>query len=233
MNPIAEEMLDILYQDEDSELMHYGMPRRSGRYPYGSGDDPYQRQNRDLLGRYAEYKKAGMSEVEIAREMKMLNKKGEPSTDKLRLELRYAKDERKLYDIARAKSLAQDGLGPSEIGRKMGGVSESTVRGWLKEGSEANVTRARKTADIIKEHIDKKGMIDVGPGVERELGVSQGTLKEARIRDMSGGYGTTYLRLPLRSMPVPWYSALMKGVCACSTRVVIRIPPISKQKAVI
>lgn len=26
MNPIAEEM-----------LMHYGMPRRSGRYPWGSG----------------------------------------------------------------------------------------------------------------------------------------------------------------------------------------------------
>ena len=23
-------------------LMHYGMPRRSGRYPWGSGDNPYQ-----------------------------------------------------------------------------------------------------------------------------------------------------------------------------------------------
>ena len=22
-------------------LMHYGMPRRSGRYPYGSGENPY------------------------------------------------------------------------------------------------------------------------------------------------------------------------------------------------
>ena len=29
MNPIAEEI-----------LMHYGMPRRSGRYPWGSGDNP-------------------------------------------------------------------------------------------------------------------------------------------------------------------------------------------------
>lgn len=25
-----------------NELLHYGMPRRSGRYPYGSGDRPYQ-----------------------------------------------------------------------------------------------------------------------------------------------------------------------------------------------
>ena len=24
-------------------LMHYGVPRRSGRYPWGSGKDPYQR----------------------------------------------------------------------------------------------------------------------------------------------------------------------------------------------
>jgi hypothetical protein len=28
MNPIAEEI-----------LMHYGMPRRSGRYPWGSGEN--------------------------------------------------------------------------------------------------------------------------------------------------------------------------------------------------
>ena len=39
MNPIAEEM-----------LMHYGMPRRSGRYPWGSGDNPYQRSG-DFLSR--------------------------------------------------------------------------------------------------------------------------------------------------------------------------------------
>lgn len=31
MNPIVEDI-----------LMHYGMPRRSGRYPYGSGENPYQ-----------------------------------------------------------------------------------------------------------------------------------------------------------------------------------------------
>ena len=202
MNPIAEEIFDILYYEDDEEtLSHYGMPRRSGRYPYGSGDDPYQRNHRDLLGRYAECKKAGMSEVEIARAMKMLNKNGEPSTEKLRLELRYAKDERKLYDIARAKSLAQDGLGPSEIGRKMGGVSESTVRGWLKEGSESNVTRARKTADIIKAEIDKRGMLDVGPGVEKELNVSDGTLKEALFILSKEGYPTYSGRIPQATNP--------------------------------
>ena len=34
----------MAYDDKPSldELMHYGMPRRSGRYPWGSGKDPYQ-----------------------------------------------------------------------------------------------------------------------------------------------------------------------------------------------
>lgn len=31
------------FRDFKSELYHYGMPQRSGRYPYGSGDRPYQR----------------------------------------------------------------------------------------------------------------------------------------------------------------------------------------------
>ena len=42
------------------ELMHYGMPRRSGRYPWGSGDDPYQH-SKDFLGRVEELRKQGIT----------------------------------------------------------------------------------------------------------------------------------------------------------------------------
>ena len=55
MNPIAEEI-----------LMHYGMPRRSGRYPWGSGDNPYQHSG-DFLSRIDELKSQGMSDTEIAK----------------------------------------------------------------------------------------------------------------------------------------------------------------------
>ena len=34
--------------DSSSSLAHYGMPRRSGRYPWGSGEDPYQH-SKDFL----------------------------------------------------------------------------------------------------------------------------------------------------------------------------------------
>lgn len=50
MNPIVEEMNDI--------LIHYGMPRRSGRYPWGSGENPYQH-SIDFLGRIETLKKVG------------------------------------------------------------------------------------------------------------------------------------------------------------------------------
>ena len=49
-------------------LAHYGMPRRSGRYPWGSGDVPYQRGGVDFLGRIEQLQKEnpGAKEKDIA-----------------------------------------------------------------------------------------------------------------------------------------------------------------------
>ena len=157
----------------DDILMHYGMPRRSGRYPWGSGEDPYQH-GRDLLGRIEELKKSGFSETaeEVKREFGM-------SLREYREEKAIARNERQLYQIETAKRLRdKEGMGATEIGRELG-VPESTVRGWFKEGVEARASQAQKTADFIREQIDKKGMIDVGTGVERELGISKEKLNQA------------------------------------------------------
>ena len=48
--------------------MHYGVKRRSGRYPYGSGEEPYQH-GMDFLGRYEQLKSRGMSDRDIAKEL--------------------------------------------------------------------------------------------------------------------------------------------------------------------
>lgn len=162
----------------NDELLHYGMPRRSGRYPWGSGEDPHQHGSRDFLTRYNEYKKQGLSEKEIAKAFKLLDEHGNPSTGKLRLEKSFAKDERRLYDIARAKSLKEDGLGATEIGRIMG-VRESTVRSLLDPAAEARTALARNTADFIRKNIEEHGMVDVGVGTELHLNVSKEKLKEA------------------------------------------------------
>ena len=161
----------------DDILMHYGMPRRSGRYPWGSGDNPYQRTS-DFLSRIKELEDQGKSQKEIAEELGIFGEDGKPSTGRLRTQKRWAKDERRMYDVARAKSLQADGLGATEIGKIMG-VSESTVRSYLNPHSEARMLQAKNTADFIRNQIDKKGMIDIGTGVERELGISKERLDEA------------------------------------------------------
>ena len=167
--------------DEMNELMHYGVPRRSGRYPWGSGENPYQR-NADFLSRIEELKKEGWSETpeNIKTEFGL-------TTTQYRAQKAIAKDERRMLRVARAKSLKEDGLGDTEIGREMG-ISESTVRSLLNSKSESRMNQARKTADFIKEQIEKKGMIDVGTGVERELNISKEKLNQALAILEAEGY---------------------------------------------
>lgn len=168
---VLEEMMAVLMDDEEA-LMHYGIKRRSGRYPWGSGEDPYQH-DRDFLGRVEELKKNGWEETaeNIKEEFGL-------TTTQYRIEKKICKDERRMQNIARAKSLRDDGLNTSEIGRQMG-VNESTVRSWFDEDSERKTSAAKNTAEFLKEQVKKKGMIDVGTGVERELNCSKEQLNTA------------------------------------------------------
>lgn len=168
MNPIAEEI-----------LMHYGMPRRSGRYPWGSGDNPYQHSG-DFLSRIEELKNQGLSETEIAKSMGL-------TTTQYRTQKSLAKDERRALEVATAKGLREKGYSLNEIAEKMGYSNDSSIRSLLNENSEARMNQAKKTAEFLKEQIDKKGMIDVGTGVERELGISKEKLNQALyILEMEG-----------------------------------------------
>lgn len=173
MNPIAEEIKEYFGCGEtDEKLAHYGVARRSGRYPWGSGEDPYQHE-RDFLSRVDELKKTGWTETP-----ENIKKEFNLTTTQYRTEKAICKDERRMYDVARAKSLKSDGLGPTEIGRKMG-INESSVRSLLNEGSEARMKEARNAANFIKQQVDKNGMVDVGTGVERELNISKEKLNQA------------------------------------------------------
>ena len=160
MNPIAEEI-----------LMHYGVKRRSGRYPWGSGDNPYQHSG-DFLSRVQELRKQGLKETDIVKAM------GLDSTTQLRVAYSVARNERRRLDVATAKSLQEDGLSPTEIGRKMG-INESSVRSLLNEDAARRMNQAEVTANTLKQELASKKVIDVGPGVERELGVSRQKLDEA------------------------------------------------------
>ena len=177
---VIDEMVGILNGDEDV-IKHYGMPRRSGRYPWGSGKDPYQR-TRDFISRVEELKAKGWKETpeNIKEEFGL-------TTTQYRIEQKIAKDYRRTHNVARAKSMRADGLSNSEIGRMMG-VNESTVRSWFNAESEARMNGAANTANFLKAHVDKKGMIDVGSGVELELNISKEQLNTALYMLEREGY---------------------------------------------
>lgn len=171
MNPITEEI-----------LMHYGMPRRSGRYPWGSGENPYQHSG-DFLSRVKELKDQGLTDTEIAKSMGL-------TTTQFRTQKSLAKDERRSLNVATAKGLREKGYSLNEIANKMGFKNDSSVRSLLNVDSEVRMNQARKTAEFLKKQVDEKGMIDVGAGVERELGISKEKLNQALYILEMEGYNT-------------------------------------------
>lgn len=168
MNPIAEEM-----------LMHYGVKRRSGRYPWGSGDNPYQHSG-DFLSRVEELKKSGLKETEIAKSMGL-------TTTQLRTQMSLAKDERRALQVATAKGLREKGYSLNKIAEQMGFKNDSSVRSLLNTQSEKRMNQAKTTAEFLRKQIAEKGMLDVGTGVERELGISKEKLEQAlHILELEG-----------------------------------------------
>ena len=192
MNVIAEEIKSYIgsAQMSDEEFLeHYGMPRRSGRYPWGSGEDPYQHEP-DFLSRVEQLKAKGWQETP-----ENIKKEFGLTTSQYRIEKSICNDERKALDIARAKSLKADGLSTSEIGRKMG-VNESTVRGWFDQEQKARYNQSKATAEFLKKQVDQKRMIDVGKNTEFDLNVSREKLDTALYLLEREGYHVYGGRVP-------------------------------------
>lgn len=173
---------------EEDILMHYGVKRRSGRYPWGSGDNPYQHGG-DFLARVEELQRLGKTEKQIANELHL-------STTDLRMQVRVAKHERRALQADRARSLREDGKTLDEIASILGYANDSSVRALLNENTAANKNKAQATAEILKKELAEKGAIDVGTGVERQLGVSTGVLQEALFILETEGYNRYGVGVP-------------------------------------
>ena len=205
----------MAYKDKPSidELMHYGMPRRSGRYPWGSGKDPYQHCT-DFLSRVKYMMDNGVSDEDIAKSMGLtmkqfdieksfamindMTKQGKTekeiadalgtTTTKVRLQKTMIKDGHRAMEVEIAKDLREQGYSLNDIAKQMGYKNDSSVRSLLNAESESRMKQAEQTADFLRKQIEKKGMIDVGTGVERELGISKEKLNQALYMLEMEGY---------------------------------------------
>ena len=165
-------LYDSLGNEDPEEIVsHYGTPRHSGRYPYGSGDNPYQHAT-DFLGRIDILKRQGYTETQIAKDFGL-------TTSQFRVQKSLATNERRAMDVETARKLLEyTCVNVSEVARRMG-KNESSIRSLLKTSSESTMSAAHNTANFLKEQINKKGMIDVGAGVEHQLNVSPEMMKNA------------------------------------------------------
>jgi len=167
-----------------NNLKHYGMPRRSGRYPWGSGQDPYQRAI-GFRSHIQELRDKGLSDLEIAR--------GEGiKTTQLRARMSLAKAEQRSGDRTEVLRLKNKGYSTMEIARRMSNSdktwNESSIRSLLDPilAERSSITRA--TANMLKESVDQKRFIDIGVGVENHIGVSRTKLNTAVAELQEQGY---------------------------------------------
>jgi hypothetical protein len=178
------------YIDVEDYLSHIGQPRRSGRYPWGSGENPYQR-NASFLGTIDRLRKEGMTEAEIAKSQGM-------NTSQLRAAKSIAKNANRQADISQAERLKERGWSNVAIGERMG-MPESSVRALLAPGAKHRADVLQTTANILKDEVGTNNLIDVGVGIERHLsvdqqmGVSQDRLKTAVSMLEHEGYKIHYI----------------------------------------
>ena len=65
MNPIEKDIRSYFgVESQNGALEHYGTKKHSGRYPWGSGENPYQHSG-DFLSRIELLKNKGLSEKDI------------------------------------------------------------------------------------------------------------------------------------------------------------------------
>lgn len=167
-------------------LMHYGILRRSGRYPWGSGETQSQR-NQTFLDMVDDLRSKGMSETEVAAAFKL-------TTTELRAVKSIAKNEEKQARIGEARRLSDKGYSNVAIGKKLG-IPESSVRNLLKPGEQDKADVLQATTRMLKDQVAKKKYIDVGVGVERHIGVSDTKLRTAVAALKEEGYKLYYVNV--------------------------------------
>lgn len=172
--------------DESDYLEHYGILRKSGRYPWGSGETQTER-NRTFLSTVETLRKQGMSDTEIARGFGI-------TTTKLRDARSIAKNAEKQADIAQAQGLKARGYSNIAIGKRMN-INESSVRALLAPGQQRKAEVLDSTSAMLRDQVAKKGYIDVGTGVEQHLAISKEKLRASISKLEEEGYSIHYVKV--------------------------------------
>lgn len=171
---------------EEQYLAHYGTPRHSGRYPWGSGGLE-NTSNSNFLGIEAGLRAKGMSEAKVAEALGM-------NTSELRARKSIARNEERQAQIGMAQRLRDKGMSNVAIGQRMK-IGESQVRALLAPAAKDKADVLMATSSMLKERVAKDKYIDIGTGAENLIGVSQTKLSTAVAALETQGYKVHYLKV--------------------------------------
>lgn len=168
-------------------LKHYGTPRHSGRYPWGSGKNPQRSKSMSSIA--AELKQQGYSEPEIA------NMLGYKNTTELRARKHMDSEAKYGAQVAMAARLRAKGYSDVAIAKRME-VSPNTVKNILLPETQERHRATQATKEMLKKQADEKGMIDVGRASNLQLGVTK-TKMDVSIAELTQqGYVVTEIQTP-------------------------------------
>lgn len=169
----------------NDELRHYGILRKSGRYPWGSGKDEYAR-SQEFYQIVNGLKAKGLPDVEIAKAVGL-------SVADLRSTRTIAKEEIIREQTYQSVKLREKGMSVQAIADQLG-IPQPTVRLRLKNSENMKESALRKTAEVIRQNVDKNDIVDIGKGVELQLGISKEKLASAIAVLRDEGYETFTLQ---------------------------------------
>ena len=168
-------------------IYHYGTPRHSGRYPWGSGEDPQRSKN--FGTRVSELKKQGLSEVDIAKGL------GLETTSDLRAKIHMEKEAEWGAKSSTAIRLKEKGYSNVEIGRRLN-MPEATVRTLLDPLIQERHKVNKATVQMLKDQVKEKGLVDVGAGANIQLGITSTKLGVSLAELQMSGYRITNIQAP-------------------------------------
>lgn len=181
---------ELMTVDDDfAELYHYGRGHldggNSGRWPWGSGKEPYQHAD-EFLEAYREKAARGLSKAQMAEEFGL-------TVTEMNTQKSLASNRVRREKVQRAKDLYSQYQNYTKVGEIMG-ITDNSVRSLLNSDREENMNKVEVTAKYLMESVDKhktddkNGMIDVGKGAAQELGVSKTVLDNAIYACYLEGY---------------------------------------------
>ena len=166
-----------IFERED-ELIHYGTPRHSGRYPWGSGKNPYQHgSGSQFLYDYREIKQRLKDEGKDPSDANIAHEMGMSSNEFRRLRTMYRNEE----DAARRTQcirLRENGLSRKEIHEKTG-IPLRSIDNYISDSYGEKIANREKVYNEIKAFAEKNAYLDVGDGVANQLGISETQLNAA------------------------------------------------------